>query len=120
VFVHDDSKTVERWKDDLVIAQRSADSGETLADGPTSLSIGGYEMPLPTNLRSISFAESHRDARLQITDVLAGASAYVTAVAWGLRPLDQLARELGQLGLRGLAQWWVGPDFDPRIVAELS
>jgi hypothetical protein len=75
VFVHDDSKTVERWKDDLVIAQRSADSSETLAEGPTSLSIGGYEMPLPTKLQSISFAESHRDARLQIADVLAGASA---------------------------------------------
>jgi hypothetical protein len=58
--------------------------------------------------------------RLQIADFLAGASAYVTAVAWGLRPLDQFARELGQLGLRDLVQWWVGPDFDPRIVAELS
>jgi hypothetical protein len=103
-----------------VIAQRSAESGETFAEGPTSLSIGRYEMPLPTKLQSISFGESHRDTRLQIADVVAGASAYVAAVAWGLRPLDQFARELGELGLRDLVQWWVGPDFDPRLFAKLS
>ena len=49
-------------------------------------------MPLPTKLQRISFAESHRDARLQIAAVLAGASAYLTSIAWGLRPPDQAAK----------------------------
>jgi hypothetical protein len=116
-FIHDDSPTIERWKDRLVMAEATADPHGPIE--PVRRDIGGVEMLLPTGLQRITFSQSDRDSRLQLADILAGATAHVLAVVTGARPPDQFARDLYRLGVPNLLGRWVGPDFGPADTAEL-
>jgi hypothetical protein len=123
-FVHDDSNTVERWKDRIIMAERlaqdaAADSDGDEAMGPVRRSFHGIEAEFPVGLQRITFAQSHRDALLQIADVLAGASAYMLAIVSGIRQPEPFARDLFQLGLPSLVVRWLGPDFDQTVLAAL-
>lgn len=116
-FVHDDSTTIERWKDRFVMAERAANP--TAPVQPVRRDIGGIEVLLPTGLQRVSFERSHRDARLQLADVLAGSTGHLVAALSGARQPDQFAREIYAVGLTELLVRWIGADFDPDVVAAL-
>jgi hypothetical protein len=114
-FIHDDSNTIERWKDRFVMAERAADPTAPLQ--PVRRDFGGIEVMLPTGLQRVTFEQSDRDARLQLADVLAGATAHLVGALSGARRPDQFARDLYRLGLTNLLVRWIGPDFEPVDVA---
>ena len=118
--LHDDSNTVQRWAHLLELARIRADR---LAAGgevsPSSYVYGEIRIDLPVGIQQITFAQSHRDARLQAADIVAGAAAHYCEVLSGLRPVDGFARELHRRALGSLLQNWVGPEFDASQVRVL-
>ena len=116
-FIHDDSKTIERWKDRFIMVERVADPDAPVQ--PPRRMFAGIEALLPTGLQRITFGQSDRDGRLQLADVLAGATVHVTGALSGVRGPDPFARDLDRLGLAELMVRWVGPDFRPADVAAL-
>jgi hypothetical protein len=119
-FIHDNSHTIERWKDRFIMAERAANPDAPLQ--PVRRDIGGIEVLLPTGLQGITFGQSDGDARLQLADVLAGATAHLAGALSGARRPDQLARDLYRLGLVDLmVRWIIGPDFNPAdVIAPLA
>ena len=113
-LVHDDSRTIERWKDRFVMVERAQNPEAPMR--PVRHDLGGIEVLLPTGLQRITFGQSERDARLQLADVLAGATGHLVAVLSGDRRADQFARDLHRLGLVDRMVRWIGPDFDPAAV----
>lgn len=88
--VHDDATIVERYAADLVKA-----GGAEVTD----FSVGRVTVSFPVGLNEITFARSHDDPRVQIADVFAGAAAWLYAVRTGLRPADDFARALHEVGI---------------------
>lgn len=118
--LHDDSNTVRRWAHLLELARSRADrlaAGEEVS--AASFAYGEIQIDLPVGVQQITFAQSHRDARLQAADIVAGAAAHYCEVLSGFRPVDGFARELHRRALGSLLQNWVGPDFDAAQVRAL-
>lgn len=116
-FIHDDSAVIERWRDRFVMSERAANPDAPLQ--PVRRVLGGIEVLLPTGLQRVTFGQSERDARLQLADVLAGATAHLLAALSGTRNPDGFARDLYRAGLVELLINWIGPDFEPAAVAAL-
>ena len=103
-IVHDESTTVRRWAklfDDMRASRLAAEeaSGQLT---PEFAQIGAIRLDIPVHLMEITFAESHRDASVQLTDVLAGAAAYVYARRFDYRPPDAFSDALMQVGVADL------------------
>ena len=99
-IVHDDSTVAERWAQYLITEEPSSTAG---------LRLGDIDIKLPHAVRGVSFVRSHDDARVQVADLVAGASAWFYADLAGLRPHEDLTIELEAHGIGPLLQWFVGP-----------
>jgi len=106
-IVHDDSETVTRWAEELVIA----DDGEQQPRARKTLTVGDVSITLPWEVRGVRFAQSHRDSRLQIADLIAGSAAHLYAVALDLRPSDAFGEALQNLQVDAFIQHVVGPQW---------
>jgi hypothetical protein len=114
-IVHDDSETVTRWVEELVVAN----DGEQQPRTRETLTVGDVSITLPYEIRGVRFAQSHRDSRLQLADLLAGSAAHLYAVALGLRPFDGFGEALQDLQVGAFIQHLVGPRLPASGLARL-
>jgi len=105
--LHDDSKSVRRWQEEIFAGMQRHLADRTASE---SFTLGEVTVHLPTLLDSIRFEASHDDARLQVADVLAGGAAHMYAVATGARRDEgDFARSLYRAGVAELMKEAVGP-----------
>lgn len=119
--LHDDSKTVARWAHLFELIRRRVED-ERMQGGsaePRSVNVGEIEIDFPDEMASITFGQSHRDARLQVADLLAGAAAHLYAVATGASRADSFARDLRRAGIGVLIQHELGPEADAAAISLL-
>jgi hypothetical protein len=108
--LHDDSRSVSRWQDEIFsgIQRNMADR-----TAPQTFQVGDRTVHVPTLLDRIRFKASHDDPRLQVADVLAGAAAYGYEVVTGTRRDEGgLLRLLQRAGITELLQEGVIPDHE--------
>lgn len=108
--LHDDSTSVQRWQETIFgdIQRRMAD--RTASE---SFTLGDITVHLPTLVDTVTFEASHDDARLQVSDLLAGAAAHVYAVVTGARRDEgDFAKSLAQAGVTDLIKEAIGPGPD--------
>lgn len=108
--LHDESRSVQRWQEAMFsgIQRRIADQ-----TSPESFTLGEITVHLPTLLETISFGASHHDPRIQVADLLAGASAHTYAVITGARRDEgDFANALLRAGVGDLIKEAVGPSLD--------
>ncbi len=98
--IHDDSQVAARWAPQLARFETSPGR---------SMRVGDIVIKFPHGVRSISFVRSHDDSRVQVADLVAGASAWFYSAVAGLRPRDVFADELEAVGIGSLVQLFVGP-----------
>jgi hypothetical protein len=105
--LHDDSKSVQRWQQDIFSGMQAHLADRTASE---TFELGEVTVHLPTLLNNVRFGASHDDARLQVADVLAGSAAYLYAVATGARRDDSdFAKRLHRAGIPELMKEAVGP-----------
>jgi hypothetical protein len=107
-IVHDESVTASQWTARLAEA---AAYTATRAEGRT-LAIGGLRIDLPAGIRDITFKRSDDDPRIQVADILAGATAHVFGAVAQIHPEDGFSRELERRGVGRLVRATVSRPLD--------
>jgi hypothetical protein len=103
-ILHDESNTAAGWTDALAMAARHSSAREA----SRTVAFGHLRIDLPAGVRDIRFRRSDADARIQVADILAGATAHVFGAVAQIHPEDRFCRELEQRGIGRIVRETIG------------